>query len=928
MKAPRWVRWRQDRELDEEIDAHLDLEVRANLDRGLSPEQARSAALRRFGSPTKVKENARESDLFFGLETFGRDTLSGLRSLRRSWGFSLAAIVSLALGIGANTLIFSVLDSTLLKPLALPDADRLVVLWNVPDQSRPDQLGTSSIPRYYALRDRSRSFESVSAFNGLACGIRNLGFDEDGVPAERIVGQTFSSSTFRTLGVSPLIGRPFTDEENQADNIAPVVLISHRTWHRRFSGDAAVVGKALTLNRVPMTVIGVMPANFDFFGADLEFFAPLCLTRAQELSRVGGNTIVARLKPGISVAQAQAEVDGISAQLAASDPARHQGIGTRVESLQRAQTRFFNTNGQPSGDYRSSLLILQGAVAFVLLIACANVAGLLLARTASRRSEVALRLALGAGRWRVIRQLIAESFPLAVIGGTLGVVLASAGLRFFMTMAPPGFPRLDQVALDFRVLGFTALVVVMTSVLFAVVPAIQASNLTLVDPMRDSGRSTTAGVQRQRARSLLVTGQVALALVLLIGAGLMINSFVRVIEHDLGADPQNLLTFDFRLPWGGGARASEGVKPLAERYRDMSLWEVSAGPAQTFDRVLTRLRTVPGVVSAAAVSVVPFGSQGFALPFVIEGRPVSTSPSLRGEGRVETEQTANYSAVTPGYFSTMRIPLLRGRDFDEHDTADGSFVAIVNQSFVRRYVADEDPLGKRIALDFVPNEPQREIVAIVGDTAAGPLQHQQEPAIYVHHVQQTSRFAGPAVYLRVGMVFVLRTQGEPMRMVESVKRAVAEVDRNTPVAAVQTMEETIDSQIRHLRLYMFLLGIFGAVAALLAATGIYGVMAYSVAQRTREIGIRMALGARAGDVLAMVLRQATWMIGIGLLVGLAAALAVTRLIQAVLVEVTPTDPATFGIVTALLLLIAAVACLVPTHRATAVDPTVALKFEQ
>jgi putative ABC transport system permease protein len=928
MTLPRWLRWRQDRELDEEISAHLDQEIRDNLDRGLTLDQARSAALRRFGNRSQVMERAREGDPFFGLETVGRDVLYGLRSLRRNPAFAAIATLSLALGIGANTLIFSVLDSTLLKPLPLPDPERLVILWNVPDQSKPDLLGTSSIPRYYAFRDRTQSFESVAAFNGLACGIRNLGFDQDGAPPERIVGQTISPSMFRALGVTPIIGRTFADGEDQADNVAPVTLISYRTWQRRFGGDANVVGKTLTLNRVPTTVIGVMPANFDFFGTDLEFFAPLCLTRAQEFSRLGANTIVARLKPGVSIALAQAEVDGISAQLAESDPARHKGIGTRVESLQRAQTRFFNANGQASGDYRASLLILQGAVAFVLLIACANVAGLLLARTATRRSEIALRLALGAGRWRLVRQLVAENFPVAAVGGTLGVALSWLGLRLFLTMAPPGFPRIDQVALNFRVVTFTALIVVLTTVLFAVVPAIQASKATLADPMSDSGRSATGSAKRQRVRRLLVTGQVALALVLLVGAGLLINSFVRVIRHDLGADPQNLLTFDFRMSWGGGARDSDGVKPLTERYRDMSLWEVSSVPAQTFDRVLARLRTVPGVVSVAAVSSPPFGSGALAMPFLIEGRPAPTSPSIRGEGKVETQQTANYIAVSPGFFSTMRIPIIRGRDFDEHDTAGRPSVAIVNRAFVRRYFPDGDPIGKRMSLDFVPNEPQREIVAVVGDTAAGPLQHQEEPAIYVHQMQQSSRFAGPWVYLRVGMTFVLRTSGEPTRIVESVKRAVAEVDPSTPVAAIQTMEQTLDAQIRHLRLYMFLLGVFGAVAAVLAATGIYGVMAYSVAERTREIGIRMALGARAQDVLRMVLRQATWMIGIGLLVGLASALLVTRVIRSVLVEVTATDPVTFAAVTALLVSIAAVACLVPTRRATSVDPTVALKFEQ
>jgi putative ABC transport system permease protein len=924
MSLRRWLRWRRDEELDEEIDTHLELEIRANVDRGLTAEQARTAALRTFGNRTQLKEKTREANPFFNMQTFVRDVLFGLRMIRRSPGFAAAATVSLALGIGANTLIFSVVDSTLLKPLPFPNSDRLVILWNIADQSRPDVLGTSSIPRYYAFRDKARSFESVGAFNGFACGSRNLGFDEYGVPSERILGQTLSPSMFRTLGVTPVMGRTFTDEEDRADNIAPVMLISHRTWQRRFGGKANVLGKTLTLNHVPTTVIGVLPADFDFFGDNLEFFAPLCLTRAQELSRIGGNTVVARLKPGVSIEKAQAEVDAISAQLAASDPARHQGIGTRVELLQRATARSFNSNGQPYGDYGSPLLILQGAVAFVLLIACANVAGLLLARTASRRGEIALRLALGASRWRVIRQMMTESLPIAALGGTLGVALSWVGLRLFLTTAPPGFPRLDHIALDGRVLAFTAVAVLLTTVLFAVIPAVQASKVPLLDPLTESGRSGgTAGAGRQRGRSLLVTGQVALALVLLIGAGLMINSFVRVIRHDLGADPTNLLTFDFRWPWP----VSEGIKPLAERYRDMSLWEVSPAPALAFDRVYARLQTLPGVVSVAAVSVSPFASESLSMPFLIEGRPEPTVPGIRGEGRIETRQIADYAAVTPGFFATMKIPLLAGRDFDARDTSDRPFVTIINRTMARRYFGNDDPIGQRIRLDFVPNEPQREIVGVVGDMFSGPLQPEHQPAIYVPHVQQTSRFAGPWVYQRIGMYFVVRTAAEPMQLVPSLKRAVAEVDPATPVANPATIEESIDSQIRHLRLYMLLLGIFGGVAAILAATGIYGVMAYSVAERTREIGIRMALGARAHDVLVMILQQATWIVGVGLVFGLAGAFAVTRLIRSTLFDVTPTDPPTFVVVSLALLVIAALASLIPTRRATAVDPTIALKSD-
>ena len=921
MSIRRWLRWRKDSELEDEIAAHLELEIRANVERGLTADAARAAALRRFGSRTLVLERVREGDPFFSVKTFGRDILFGLRSLRRNSGFATAATISLALGIGANTLIFGVLDSTLLRPLPFPNADRLVILWNIADRSRPDQLGTNSIPRYYAFRDQAHSFESVGAFNGLACGIRNLGFGQDGVPAERLIGQTLSPSMFRTLGVTPVLGRTFTEAEDQADSIAPVTLISHQAWQRRFAGDPGVLGKTLTLNRVPTSVIGVLPRDFDFFGPNVEFFAPLCLTRAQELSRVGANTIVARLKPGVSIAQAQAEVDGISARLEASDPARHEGIGTRVEPLQRASARTLS--GAQTGDYGSSLVILQGAVGFVLLIACANVAGLLLARAATRRAEVALRFSLGASRGRIVRQLVAESLPLAALGGMLGLLLSWAGLRAFIASAPPGFPRLEQISLNPRVLALTAAVTIMTAALVALVPALQVSKVGPADMLRDGGRSASGGASRQRTWLVLVTGQIALALVLLTGAGLMINSFARVIERDLGADPTNLLTFDFRWPWP----VNDGVKALAERYNGQSLWAVSAAPAMAFDRVHERLQTLPGVVSVAATSISPFESQTLTMPFFIEGRPLTNSPGVRGEGRVVSQQTAAYSAVTPGFFATMRIPLPAGRDFDGHDTADQPFVAIINQTMARRYFPTEDPIGKRIRLDWVPEDPFREIVAVVGDVSSGPLQAQHEPAIYVPHAQQTARFAGPMVYMRIGMYFVLRTRGDPMRLIPSVKGAVAEVDHNIPVANARTIEQTLDSQIRHLRLYTLLLGIFGVTATVLAATGIYGVMAHSVAERTREIGIRMALGGRAADILKMLLGQATRIIAIGLLLGLAGALAMTRAIQSVLFEVSATDPATFATVSLLLLCIATLACLVPTRRATSVNPAVTLKGE-
>jgi putative ABC transport system permease protein len=908
-----WWRWRSDRDLDDEINAHLDLDTQRHIDDGLAPDAARTAALRRFGSRTSVKEGARDADPFFVIETFVRDIAYGVRRLWRQPAFAIAAVVSLALGIGANTLIFSLLDSTLLRPMALADPDRLAAIWTVP-VSNPTQAGSSSVSTYFELRDRNRSFESMGAFNGAACGTRTLGTDENGGSAERIRGVTISPTLLRTLGVAPLLGRAFSDDEDPTEAQPNIIMLSYRMWQRRFGGDPGIVGTTLLLDGAQTAIVGVMPAGFDFFGDAYEYFAPLCITRAQAESKAGAITIVGRLKPGVSLAQAQSELSALAASLAASRPERHGGLGVRVESLQRAHARPLDGNGQPSQDYGSPLVILQGAVAFVLLIACANVAGLLLARTAGRRAEVGLRFALGASRKRVIRQLVTESLPLAAIGGLIGILLSWVGLRTFIAIAPPDFPGLDHVALNLRVLGFTAAVVIMTSLLFAIVPAVQASHVTLVDPLKSGGRGSSG--RQQRFRRYLVTGQIALALVLLVGAGLLINSFVRVLRHDLGADSSNVVTFDYRLP------QSETMRTIG-RYRGLGLWGVSLVPAARVEQLVDRLPSVPGVVSVAAINVTPFGATTLSMPFFVEGTqsaaPGSTSPIA--------PQLTDYFAVTRGFFRTMRIPLRLGRDFDAHDDAAHPLVMIVNDALARQVFANGNPVGQRIVLDFLPDEKPREIIGVVGDTPTGAMQGGHKPAVYVPHVQQGPTFLGPFTHMRRGMVFVVRTSGPPLSVMPGIKRAVADVDKTTPVAVIRTVDQILDSQVQYLRLYMLLLAAFGGVAAVLAATGIYGVMAYSVAERTREIGIRLALGAQGRDVLAMMLRQAAWIVGVGLAVGLSAALAFTRVIQSALVDVKATDPLTYAAVSVALLVIAATACALPTRRAAAVDPTVALRSE-
>jgi putative ABC transport system permease protein len=487
-------------------------------------------------------------------------------------------------------------------------------------------------------------------------------------------------------------------------------------------------------------------------------------------------------------------------------------------------------------------------------------------------------------------------------------------LRLFVATAPPGFPRLNEISLDLPVLGFTALVAILTAVLNRIVPAIQASNPDLVGSLKESGRSGTEGVARQHMRSALVTIQIAMALILLIGAGLMINSFLRIENNSLGADPKGLLTFDFRFS------RDEAIKEYG-RYRNAGLWDVNPVTTLTFQRVYERIHGLPGVQSAAGASSPPLVG-ALNMGFLIEGRP-DPPPGNNGQ----PGQTASYIAITPNYFATLRTPILQGRDFNDRDTAAAPPAIIINQTMAKRFWPDESPIGKHMRMDYVPDEPLREIVGVVGDVRMNRQQRQIGPTVYVPYLQQTPRWMGAGYSMRAGMFFVLRTSGNPMSMVTGLRQALAEVDHNKPVGNIRTVEDYLDRQVQYLRLYVLLLGIFGAIAAGLAAIGIYGVMAYSVAERTREIGIRMALGASAQDVLKLVFLQALLLLSIGLTLGLAGSFALARYIKSQLYEVTATDPATYIGVSLLLATVAVVACLVPTRRAVSVNPTVALRYE-
>jgi putative ABC transport system permease protein len=812
--------------------------------------------------------------------------------------FACVAAISLALGIGLNTTIFTLINTILWGRLVFPEPGRLVTISSVAP-GRPDQLDPVSVPDYMAWRQRARCFEAIGV---VANTSRDFGAEENGVPAERYRGEDVAPELLQALGVQPLVGRLFTPREDEVDHPAPVILISHRLWQRRFNGDRDILKRTVLVDGIPTSIIGVMPPDFLLTDDRAEYLEPVRINRFQLRGSARFLGAVARLKRGVSMQQAQAEMKALGMQLAREIPADMDHGKPWTVRLQNIREGLFGFMSRP-------LLLLQGAVALVLLIACANVAALLLARASARHAEIAIRAALGAGRGRIVRQFLTESLVLSLIGGGLGVLLAWVGVGALVKMAPPFFPRLNEITIDGRVLAFSAGLSLLTGMVFGAAPAIRGSKASFVESLRETGRGGTAGGARNRLRGALVTVQLGLALMLLIGSGLLIRSFLKIQGADLGCDPKNVLTFMMRIP------ESLVAKP-AMPYRGMVLWQIQPSAAATFQRVLECVKSVPGVESAAAGAYPPL-TGGSTLPFQIPGRLMPDANAM----------SAIYYPVTPDYFRTMKTAMLRGRDFTIHDTGMSQWVAIVNETMAKRYWPDEDAIGKHIRFDLSPDDPPREIVAVVHDMPMNPQQVRQDPVIFVPFFQAAPQTVGPWRGLRMQLTFLLRTQGDPMRVLPAVRKAVAEVDANRPLANVQTQEDWIAREVQYPRYYSMLLGLFAAVATVLAAVGIYGVMAYVVEQRTREIGIRMALGAGGRDVMALMLRQALWLVAGGLALGLLGALALTRYLSSELWEIQPTDPATFAAVTALLVAVAFAACAAPTRRAVRTDPTVALRYE-
>ena len=886
-----------DDQLDRELSFHFEQLVEENLAAGMNPEDARREARLAIGNISVFKEECRDQRRVAWAHDFLQDLRYGLRMMRKHPGVTSIAAISLALGIGANTAILSVGSSLLLGTLPLPDSERLVIVNTIQDRN-PRQRRLASIPDYVALSESSGTFESIGAS---IANQQNLGADEFGNPPERLFGQAVTPSLFEALKVQPLLGRVFLHDEAQIGRAAPVIILSHRLWQRRFGGDPAIAGKQIRLNGQTTTILGVMPPGFWYPRDDSEYWVPLAFNPTQLEGSARLFMITARLKAETTIEQAQADVKRIAAQLAGEYPDGHQGWSALVVPLRES---WF-------GWARRPLLMLEGAVVLVLLIACANVSILLLGRLPARREEVSLRVMMGAGRGRIVRQFLTESMLLSLIGGALGLAVAYWGANSLEGVNPPpgGIP-IAGIGQRSGIFGFAALLSVLSSLLFGSLPAL-ASLSSGAEARQVSVRAT-----RRNPSGTLVSVQIGLALMLLISSGLLLNSFIRLVYDDRGFDPNGVLTFEYRIPVG------DYVRPM-HSYHGLPAMDATP-PTQATQRLYERLKVLPGVESVAASSAPPVG--GLVQPMAVihvEGRPLPTSASARDE------LTSVYFLVTENFFATLRTPILRGRGFEPQDTAAASWVAVINETMARRLWPGQDPLGKHFTVDAISGERPRKVVGIVRDV---PLRYIRDGArpqsvAYTLYVQQPERFQGLSSGMFGQMTFFVRSSIDPATLEATARRAAAEVDPNRPLAAFQTLTDFVSEGMRTKGYYTFVVGVFAFMATVLAAIGVYGVMSFSVSQRTREIGIRMAMGATARDIVKMVAGKALRLVAIGLLFGILGSMALTRLIAFQLWGVTPTDPATYIGVTALLLGVSMTACFIPARRATRVDPTAAIRTE-
>jgi putative ABC transport system permease protein len=809
-----------------------------------------------------------------------QDVRHGVRGFVKTPGFAAVAVATLALGIGANTAIFSVVNAVLIRPLPYPSSERLITVWNKYPKMGLSRASISG-PDFVDRSQSSRVFERFGVFTDAS-----LNLTGDGNP-ERIRGIRASAGLFQVLGIQPALGRTFLPEEDRP-GAEPVVLVSHGLFERRFGGDRAWVGRPILLNGKSHTLVGVMPDGFAYPSPQTEMWVPLALSADQVNPSQRGNeylAAVARLKPGVTPEAAQAEMDRITGKILRESPPSMReylegaGWGCVLVPLKESVI----------GDSGKALLVLLGAVGFVLLVACANVSGLQLARAATRQREIAIRTALGAGRWRLIRQLLTESLMLCAVGGILGVLVAAWGVDLLIRMQPANLPRLEEVSLDSRVLLFSAALSILAAMLSGLAPALRLSRTSPNEALKEGGRSATGGLKHLRVQRLMVVSQVALALVLLVGAGLMLRSFESLLRVDAGFDPKNVLTAYVSLP--------------PSRYPDPETMRAF------FDRLLEKLEAPPGVKSVATSSLVPLVEGNWTASFFAEGQE---------PGRGEASPLASMRLVSPGSFRTLGIPLLQGRDFTDHDDPKSPGVVVVDAGAARRLWPGENPLGKRITFsDSAEGAAWLSVVGVAGDIKDAALD--REPMIHVYRP-----YAQQAI---PGMFVTLRTESNPAGILPAFKQELRLLDPDQPLYAVRTMQSYVQDSLAQPRLRFILIALFASVALLLSALGVYAVISHSVGQRIQEIGIRMALGARRGDVVRLILGQGLPLVLLGACIGFIAALGLTRVLESLLYGVTAHDPATFAAVSALLVLVALAACYLPARRAARVDPLTALRIE-
>ena len=887
MKAPRWLRWRSDMELREEIQTHLEMEIQANLERGLPPEQARLAAQRRFGNAMLVRERAREADPLFGLEIFLKDVRYALRGLLRVPGFTLAACATLALAIGASTAIFTVTYRVLLNPLPYPDSARILVLdFGNPTGNLPSGFRSLSSQQYFQYRDGARTLSSLAVYQ-----VADLTISGRGAP-ERIRVSRVTPSLASVLGVSPVVGRWFAEEEG-VPGAAPVAVLSHGLWMSRYGGDPAILGQSVDLDGVPAEVVGVMPRSYAFPEAGTDVWLPLALTRATA-SPGYAFTGVARLRDGATIPGARAELTRLTSELEAASP----GNGYR-QFVSTAITLIEGTVGQVS----TMLWMLLASVGLLWLVACANVANLFLVRAEARQREVAMRRALGAGRGGIARLFLAESALLSIVGGAAGLVLAAAATRLLVAFGPASIPRLDDVRLDAVGLMFTGTLTAVTGLALGALPLLRA--VWIAPSLQGGGRTNTGSRTSHHTRHVLMASQVALALVLLVASGLLVRSFLHLLAVDPGFDSRSTLTLQVGLP---SAHYPDRERVVAFHHA-----------------ALEQIAALPGVTAVSASTCLPLSSKGFCFgnTLAVEGRP--TQP-----GRIP--RPVALRAVAGGYFEAMGIRLVRGRGLDRADIDRREPSVVVNEAMAKAYFPEEDPIGRRIAFGYGSRSgPWRTIVGVVRNTVTiGLAELSPIPKLYLPMSTSggpnlpASGLLGPDISV---MSYVVRSSTPPLGLARAVRRAFDQIDATVATARLETLQEAVDRAAEQAAFTTALLALAAGVALLLGLVGIYGVVSYIVSQRTGEIGVRLALGAEPGNITAMIVRQGGIVALVGVLAGLGAALAGGRLIASLLHDVSPRDPAVFATTAITLFGVATLACWLPARRAARVSPVEALRAD-